>query len=198
MSNGQQLPHDLAHRLRLLDDQDRFTQTSLSGGGMEDVLSDVLDSILEIFNADRAWLLYPCDPDAAFWSVPMERTRPEWPGLLEQGVDMPMDSGISECLSELLLTNGTIQYSPDTDHPIPPHIAKDFSVKSQLVVALRPKIGNAWAFGLHHCARVVKHDEEYLHSFAAVALRISDILSNYLSARKLHKKLNNQEKIPVS
>src|ERR1039457_7510391 len=81
MNKDQQLPHDLAHRLRLMDVLDRITQISLANENMGDVLRDVLDFVLEVFNADRAWFLYPCDPDVPFWGVPMERTRPEWPGL---------------------------------------------------------------------------------------------------------------------
>ena len=55
------------------------------------MMSDVLDVVLSIFDCDRAFLLYPCDPEAAAWQVPMERTRPEYPGALALGLDMPMD-----------------------------------------------------------------------------------------------------------
>ena len=34
-------------------------------------MGDVLDAVLEIFGSDRAWLLYPCDPDAPSWKAVM-------------------------------------------------------------------------------------------------------------------------------
>jgi len=110
MNKDQQLSHDLAHRLRLMDVLDRITQISLANENMGDVLRGVLDLVLEVFNADRAWFLYACDPDVPFWGVPMERTRPGWPGLAALGEKIAMNSDLSEIFSELLRINGTIQY----------------------------------------------------------------------------------------
>ena len=187
MNKDQQLPHDLVQRLRLMDVLDRITQISLANENMGDVLRGVLDFVLEVFNADRAWFLYPCDPDVPFWGVPMERTRPGWPGLAALGDKIAMNSEASEIFSELLRVNGTIQYGPHTDHPIPHSIAEHFSVKSQLMIALRPKTGNSWLFGLHHCVSEVMHDEENMHLFTAIAQRISDFLSSLILIEQLRE-----------
>jgi len=185
MKTEQQLPHDLAYRLRLLDVLDRVTQVGLASENMDDVMRGVLDLVLEVFNADRAWFVFPCDPNAASWKVPLERTRPAWPGLLARGVHIPMDSGVSDTFSELLASSGAIQYGPNTDHPIPPLSEEQFSVKSQLQIALRPKTGNAWVFGLHHCERAVIHDQDDLQLFTSLAHRISDTLSVFISTQQL-------------
>ena len=58
---------------------------------LEQMMSDMLDAMLSIFNCDRAWLVYPCDPEAASWKVPMEHARPEFPGLFVLGLDLPVD-----------------------------------------------------------------------------------------------------------
>ncbi|HEU0233879.1 MAG TPA: PAS domain S-box protein, partial [Gallionella sp.] len=184
MNVDQQIQHDLSYRLRLLDVLDRITQVSLSSENMEDVMRGVLDLVLEVFNADRAWFLYPCDPDAPSWGVPMERSRPEWPGLSALGTNIPMDSEVAGIFREMLSANDLIQYGPGTSHPVPQFIAEQFSVKSQLMIALRPKIGKTWLFGLHHCASEVIHDEKDLHLFTAVAQRISDSLSSFISIRQ--------------
>ncbi|MDP1996502.1 MAG: PAS domain S-box protein, partial [Gallionella sp.] len=165
---------------------DRITQVSLASENMEDVMRGTLDLVLEVFNADRAWFLHPCDPDAPSWSVPMERFRPEWPGLFALGTNIPTDRETTGIFRELLGTPDLIQYGPDTDHPVP-LILEQFSVKSQLMIALRPRIGNAWLFGLHHCASAVKHDEEDMHLFTAIARRISDSLSSFISIRQLRE-----------
>lgn len=185
MNKNQRLPHDLSCRLRTLEVMEQITQTSLASADMEDVLRGVLDLVLEVFNADRAWFLYPCDPDAPSWGAPMERTRPEWPGLFAQGVDMPMDHDAAKIFSEILKASGAIQYGPDTDYPLPPLVAEHFSLKSQVTIALRPKIGSPWMFGLHHCASAIKHDENDLQLFTAIAYRIADTLSVLLSNKQL-------------
>ncbi len=176
-----------SQRLRLLDILDQITQVSLSGADMQSVLKGVLDLVLEIFHADRAWFLYPCDPDAPSWGVPMESNRPKWPGLFLLGKEVPMDADIARTFREMLDTDKTIQYIPGSDHPVPPNIALQFSVKSQLMIALRPNIGSPWLFGLHHCESAVKHDDEELTVFTAIAHRIADTLSVLITTRQLRE-----------
>ena len=48
-------------------------------------------AVLSIFDCDRAWLVYPCDPDALTWRASMEHTRPEFPGAFALGVELPVD-----------------------------------------------------------------------------------------------------------
>ena len=187
MNIGSQHSQDIPHHFQLLDILDRITQISLASESMDDVMRGVLDLMLEIFRADRAWFLYPCDPAASFWSVPLERTRPGWPGLFLQGVDIPMDAALSDIFEELLGANSVIQYGPDADHPLPPIVVEHFSVKSQLMIALRLKVGKAWVFGVHHCDSGVMHSEEELQLFTAIAYRISDTLSAFISTRKLRE-----------
>src|SRR3990170_6183610 len=187
MNTDRLLPQELWHRLRLLDVLDRITQAGFASENMEDVLSSVLDLVLDVFDADRAWFLYPCDPDAPSWHVPLERTRPEWPGQFTLGGEIAMTNDVSKVFSELLRTNATIQFGTHTDHTTPQSVVEQFSVKSQLQIALRPKIGNAWVFGLHHCKSEVMHDEEDMHLFTAIAHRISDTLNVLISTRQLRE-----------
>jgi diguanylate cyclase (GGDEF)-like protein/PAS domain S-box-containing protein len=198
MMSPERIPLDIEHRLQQLDLLDRITQISLDSDNLQDVLSGVLDLTLEVFNADRAWFLYPCDPDAPSWNIPMERTRPEWPGLFAQGVDMPMESDISAICRELLRANGPVQSAPDTGQPVPQLVAELFSVKSQLMIALRPKIGKAWLFGLHHCSNVVKHDEHGLQLFSAIAHRIADAMSALITIEQLRESESNSQRLADS
>lgn len=191
MSQPPQFPDDLSHRLRLLNILDRIAQISLTQESMEEVLGKVLDLMLEEFQADRAWFLYPCDPHAHAWRVPIERTRPEWPGLGALGEEVAMTDDVAKIFAELLQAKGTIQYGPNTGHPNPPTVVENFFVKTQLQIALRPKIGNAWVFGLHHCAGEVMHDAQDLQLFTAVAQRISDSLSSMISIRR-HRESEEQ------
>ena len=59
---------------------------------LEQMMSDVLDAVLTVLQGDRAWLVYPCDPDARWHGVKMQRTRPEFPGLFRVGLDLPVDA----------------------------------------------------------------------------------------------------------
>jgi hypothetical protein len=74
------------------------------------VIAAVLDELLEIFGSDRAWFLYPCDPEAPAWQVPMEKTRPEFPGAFAEGQEVPMDAGVASQLREMLGAHGPRVY----------------------------------------------------------------------------------------
>ena len=187
MDRDPKYPHEISQRLHSLNVLDRLTQINLARNDMEDSLREMLEYLLEVFKADRAWLLYPCNPDAPFWNVPMECTQPDWPGLFARDVDMPMDSHLSKIFSEILDANGPIQQGPNAGSPVPPPVVDYFSVKSQLLTAIRPKIGDCWAFGLHHCENEVIHNSDEVELFKAVAQRISDFLNIWISVKKLRE-----------
>ena len=77
-------------QLRLLESLDRIEQAMRGSSDVEATMESVLDAALSIFSCDRAWLLTPCDPDAAAWKVPFERTRRGFPGARETGIEVAM------------------------------------------------------------------------------------------------------------
>ena len=68
--------------LWFLESIDRINQAVQGTNDLDRMMSDVLDAVLSIFARDRAWLVYPCDPDTRTWRTVMERTRPSFPVLL--------------------------------------------------------------------------------------------------------------------
>jgi diguanylate cyclase (GGDEF)-like protein/PAS domain S-box-containing protein len=173
--------------LRHLNVMERITQINLSTERFEDVLSKLLELVLETFDADRASLLYPCDPEAPFWGVPMERARPQWPGLFALGVDMPQSAEIAAIFTEMLEADGPLLYGPFAPRPVPPLVAAQFSIKSQMLVVLRPKIGKPWLLVMHHCEQAQEYGPDVVHLFSAVAKRISDSLSASISLNRLRE-----------
>jgi hypothetical protein len=70
--------------MRSLESLDRIDRVIQGSSDLDDMMGDVLDIVLETFGCDRAWLVYPCDPDAfrpgepdVSHRVRVERTRPE-------------------------------------------------------------------------------------------------------------------------
>ena len=66
--------------VQFFESLDRINRAIQANSDLETMMQSVLDETLEIFDCDRAFLLYPCNPDADAWSIPMERTKPEFPG----------------------------------------------------------------------------------------------------------------------
>ncbi|TAN42538.1 MAG: PAS domain S-box protein [Nitrospirae bacterium] len=173
--------------LRYFENMDRVNRAIQETNDLERMMSDVLDLVLKNFDCDRAFLLYPCDPDAASWMVPMERNRPEYPGAMELGTEIPMGQDVAETFRTLLTADGPVKFGPGTPHPLPADASVRFGFKSFMAMALYPKIGGPWQFGIHQCsyARVWTSEEERF--FQEVGRRVSDSLSSLLAHRSLQK-----------
>lgn len=147
------------------------------------MMSDVLKTMFSIFDCDRTWLLFPCDPSAKSWKVPMEKTRPEYPGAFALEVDIPMTPEAADAFKMALESEGPIIYDQKSGRSIP--AAKQFSIQSQIVMAIYPKLGKPWLLGMHQCSYARVWTEEECKLFREITYRLSDSLSNLLFLRNL-------------
>ena len=184
--------------LRFLESMDQVNRAIQGTNDLEQMMSDVLVVVLSIFDCDRAWLFYPCDPEAPSFRVPMEISKPEYPGAKTLNVDLPMPEDIAQNLREALESVGPVTYSDGTERPINNVSADQFGVKSMMMLALHPKVDKPWAFGLHQCSypRGWTHEEERL--FQEIGRRLGDALTTLLTYRNLQEsetKLAEAERI---
>src|SRR5258708_37826744 len=100
-----------------LESMDRINRAMQRTNDVERMMSGVLEEALAIFGCDRAWLVYPCDPDSPTVRAVMEHTRPEYPGAFALGEDLPVDAAGSAFLRRVLHAPGALG-SP----AIPPQI----------------------------------------------------------------------------
>ena len=171
--------------IRFLESLERIDRVIKQEQDAEQMLWVVVKAVFEIFDCDRAWLLYPCDPDGPSFRVPVEITKPEFPGAGVLNVDVPMSPGEADCMREALASDAPVIYVAGTERPIA--TAEQFAVQSQMFVPLYPKLGKPWVFGMHQCssARVWTGDERKL--FKEISRRISDGLSSALYLRELQE-----------
>ncbi|MAU01049.1 MAG: hypothetical protein CL608_28220 [Anaerolineaceae bacterium] len=184
--------------LWFLESLDQINQAMQGISDIEQMMSNVLDTMLSIFDCDRAWLVYPCDPEAAKWQVQMERTRPEYPGVLPIGVELPLDPMGTAVFTTLREAHGPVQFGPEAEHQVPVEMAERFSLQSFIAMALYPKVGQPWSFGLHQCGypRAWTPEEERL--FQEIGRRLADSLTSLLAYRNLReseRKLAEAERI---
>lgn len=151
------------------------------------VLSSVLDEMLDIFQCDRAWLLYPCEPESVQWEVPIECTRRGWPGAFSRGIKTAMTPQAAELFRLALAVDVPVCFDSNTGLAVPEDVAQAFGVRSQMVMALRPQTGKPWLLGVHHCARAHVFEAMEQASFAQICRRIADALSSLLFLRNLRQ-----------
>ena len=140
---------------------------------------------LSVFKCDRAWLLYPCEPNAPRFRVPIEVTTPEYPSIKD--TEIPMVPEISEAIRETLSATDPIAFGPEYEHKVPSIIAKPFSVQSQLCLAINPKIGKPWILGLHQCSYARVWTENELKLFSEFGQQIGVSLGLSISFEEFQK-----------
>lgn len=179
----------LAH-LRFIECMDQVNQAIQKATDIDQMTSGVLDVVLDVLACDRAFLMYPCDPAATTWNVPMERSKPEYPGVLNQGLIMPMDEDVAQTLRILLDSDTPVKFGPGTEHELPKDVSAQFGFKCFMSMAIYPKVGSPWQFGIHQCsyARNWTPAEERL--LLEIGRRLSDGLTRMLTLREIQESEN--------
>ena len=180
---------DDEHRAHLwfLESMDRINRAMQGTNDLERMMSDVLDAVLEVFACDRAWLLYPCDPDAPSWRAVMEHTRPEFPGAAALGRDLPMSADSAEVARAARVSRGALLAGPGHERQVTPQIAERFGVRSEMLMALHPKGDKPYLFGLHQCSRPRSWTKEEQRLFEEIGHRLTDALSSLIAFRSLRE-----------
>ena len=164
------------HRLEALD---QISQIISATKDNEELITKIIEAVYSIFNADRAWLMLPADPDAPGWKVPFQTTRPEYPPGYPKDTDLPMNPVLREMLRESLAAQEPLSLLPLRDERTSQikTIYKQFSILSQLTIVVRPKLGPAWLLGLHQCSheRIWSDHEKSL--FKEISYRLADALT---------------------
>jgi PAS domain S-box-containing protein len=182
-------------QLWFLESMDAIDRAIQGTSDLEQMMGDVLDAVLVIFRCDRAWLLYPCDPEADSLRVPAERTRPEYIGALGAGADIPNEPEVADVSRSLLASDGPVRFDPESEYALPSDLAERFDIKSIIAMAVRPKVDEPYAFGLHQCSgpRVwTPHEERLFHE---IGRRLADALDTLLMFRNLRE---SQRKLEAS
>lgn len=173
----------VAKNRKYLDIFQKISKIGLETADLNEMLSRTLEEMLTIFCCDRAWLLYPCDPHAPSWHVPMERTRPDWPGALAMDLKIPMTPDSASVFKSAIKTEKPVCY--DNESLELPQSAKNFSVRSQMVYAIRPKVDAPWLLGIHHCSSAHAYKEEEIKLLEEIGRRIGESLNSLISISRL-------------
>src|SRR5215467_5663416 len=171
--------------LWFLESMERINRAIQGTNDLEQMMSDVLDAVLAIFKCDRAWLVYPCDPDIGSWKVAMEHTTPEFPGGFALAREMPVTPEIAELFRTVRGSSVPVRFGPESNHPLPAETAARFSIQSVIGMALDPKGDKPYLFELQQCSypRIWTAQEERL--FQVIGRRLEDALTSVLMFRNL-------------
>lgn len=133
-----------------LESLDRVSRLLSENQFSSDMMDSLMDLILELFDADRAWVLDPCDPAAPEHRLTHESTRSEFPGALAAGGLLPTNPANMQILREALVSQGPFMRHASEIRD-PQDLMHQFGTKSEMMMVLRPQGTAPQLMGIHQC-----------------------------------------------
>ena len=153
-------------------------QLILENENKNQALTKVFSKILNAFDCDRAWCLYPCDPESHDWGIPVEVTKHEWPGVNNSKPQMPTVKSDIESFNIFLNAKKPVTFGNGADYPTPEHVREVFRVHSQMATVIYPKHGKSWLLGIHFCERHHHFSDDEKEFFDMLGKKIGDIFDD--------------------
>src|ERR1700730_2194347 len=172
-------------RFWFLESMDQLSRAMQDTEDLEQ-LSHVLETVLSIFGCDRAWLAYPSDADSRRWRTVAQRACPELADTPRLDLDLPTDPEIAEVFRLVEASDVAVRFGAG-GNPLSSALAKRFGARSQMCLAVHPKIGRPYTLGLDQCASPHIWTRQEQDLFEAAGKRLSTLLTSLLLSRDLQE-----------
>ncbi len=177
ITKKKQVEEERQAHLHFLQSLDRINRALQEEGDIKEIMNKSLDEVLDIFDCDRAYLLYPCDPGAATCSVQLERTVPEYPGDLHLSQDYPINESVASKMRAILDSDHPLRLGPGTEFPISEFLQEQFHIRSFMATALYPSVDRPWELGIQQCSYDRVWTDQEMRLFEEISRRVSDGLT---------------------
>ncbi len=165
----------------------RINDTIFTSTDVRKMLRNVLSIMLDVFDCDRAWLLYPFDPEAESYELPLMVTKPNW--TFEEGVKIPIDKSVAKAMGELVNTNIPVAIYANSSPSLSRIQIEKYNIKSQLVIPIKPSNGGLWLLGIQMCEYEKIWIDADIKLMGLISRRMRDGLNNlhYFKSLEEHK-----------
>ena len=127
--------------LWFLESMDRVNRAMQGTNDLEQMMSDVLDAVLAIFQATaRGWsipVIRRRHRGQCRWSMRGRNSRAPSPW----GLTLPVDPEVAHVFHTVRASSGPVRFGPGSEHPLPAEAAERFSIQSMMAMAIYPKGG---------------------------------------------------------
>lgn len=173
--------------IQYLENLEIINRTIQKSSDIDSLNENILEAMLKIFNADRAYLLHPCDLESETFEVKIEKTKPEYPGALQLGQKLSMNPEMIYIFNKILSTDSPADFYIQHEYAQVKDLALRFGVKSALIFALFPRHGKPWQVGLHQCSHSRVWTDWDKRLLKEISLRLTDTLDSMLLMDELKK-----------
>jgi PAS domain S-box-containing protein len=171
--------------LRFFESMERINKAMSGTSDLEQMMRDTLNEAALIFDCDRAYFLYPLAPESPYWSIPMEVAKPGLESPIEARTRVSTEPDDIIRFKRLLEAKGPLRFGPGSDYPLPTEFRQRFRIGSVMAMALYPKLGKPWMFGVLQSSYDRVWTDEEARLFREIGRRIADGLTSLLIYREL-------------
>lgn len=186
-------PPKLQRATACLKTLERIASAAAQSEDLATAMHRALDIIRTSLDADRAWLIAPCEPQATTWHVPYEATRRGFPGLAADGGATAMTPEIARILSDALAASEPLLH-PDVSR-YGAEVHRKYRVRSQMLLALHPQGGPPWLLGVHHCGAPRDWSPQETQLLAYMGERLTAALTQHLLQQQLRDDIRHRQDI---
>lgn len=166
--------------LWFLESMDRINLAIQRSNQIEEMMSGVVEQALDLFRSDRAWLVYPCDPQASTCCVVMEHTNPTYPAPVALHQEIPVDDAVATLFRRALHARGAA-----TDGLVTAAMREAYGVHSMAGIVVRPRGDRPYLFGLDQCSGPRNWTPVECRLLEEIGRRLESVLTNLLAHRDL-------------
>jgi PAS domain S-box-containing protein len=184
-------------RYRFLDNVlESFTSTL----DTKELLRRIVTTAREGFGSDHAWLLHPIHEEMEYAKVIFSDDAPACAHNLGDQGPLPLERSRGLVHRAMASARPVVVHENDPD--LDPDHVRRYGVRSEMVQILRPRDGEPWAFGIHHCTAHRDWSDEEIDLFGDIGryatLALSTALLHERAAREVAKVSAILDQIPES
>jgi hypothetical protein len=186
VADGRQADELRQDRLWFLEAMDRVNQAIQDTDDLQQT-THVLEAVLSVFGCDRAWMVYPCDSDSKTSRTVADCLRPAFAHSVPVGFDVPMDPAMANVHQLVSASEGSVCFGTEPNEAISDSGAERLGVRSQICLAIHPKIDKPYILGLDQFTHARNWTQQERRLFEAIGQRIATLLTNLLLSRDLQE-----------
>ena len=177
--------------LHFLESMDRVNRAMQRTDDLKQTLGDVLDALLGIFDCDRALIgFHTGQPEARSSTFLAIRGRGGFAGELVPGVEYPVDEALRVIPRATRAAYGPVQFTLESDPPIPPPMVERFGTRSILTMPVRPMLDEpdrTYHFSVGQCSYARVWTPEEMRLFHEIGRRLGDALTTLFTLDNLQQ-----------
>ena len=163
----------------------------------QELMASAVREIRKIFNADRVWLVYPCDPNSTEGQVCFEATTPENPDLFSNKDRLIVSPGSAELFQDALASDDPIIQVQGTGKLYDSDLMDRYGIRSMMSIALKMKNDRPWLLELHQCDHKRVWTETEIALFRYAGKRLCEVYNNQSILNSIKKNTVIKQKMEV-